>query len=187
MSRLIALILLVMLAPLLAAIWLSVVLSAGRPAMFRQRRSALHGQTFTILKFRSMTDERDARGELLPDDDRTTAIGRLLRRTRLDELPGLINVMRGEMNFVGPRPLLPETITDLGEAGARRGEVKPGLTGWAQVNGNTLLSLQQKVELDLWYTANKNVALDARILLRTIWVMIGGERLSPASSPPAAR
>ena len=123
-----------------------------------------------------MRDARDATGAHLPDAERTTLVGSLLRRSRLDELPGLLNVVRGEMNFVGPRPLLPPTIAEKGEAGRRRGEVCPGLTGWAQVNGNTLLTLDEKIALDLWYIDNRSFWLDLQILMRTLLVMVGGER-----------
>ncbi len=175
-SRLVALLLLILTVPLLALLALLVGLSMGRPVIFRQTRSGKRGAGFVLIKFRSMNDARGARGELLPDDDRITLVGRLLRRTRFDELPGLVNVLRGEMNFVGPRPLLPRTIAEKGEAGRRRGQVKPGITGWAQVNGNTLLTLDEKIALDLWYIDNRNLWLDLQIILRTLLVMVGGER-----------
>ncbi|MBX7483384.1 sugar transferase [Qipengyuania qiaonensis] len=175
-SRLVALFLLILALPLLALLALLVRLSMGRPVIFRQIRSGKNGADFVLIKFRSMNDARDAQGELLPDADRTTTVGSLLRRTRLDELPGLLNVVRGEMNFVGPRPLLPHTIAQKGQAGRRRGEVRPGLTGWAQVNGNTLLTLDEKMALDIWYIDNRDVWLDLQIILRTLLVMVGGER-----------
>ncbi|MBX7531965.1 sugar transferase [Qipengyuania sp. 1XM1-15A] len=176
MQRLFAIILLVGLAPLLALLWLLTRMSQGSPVLFRQQRSGLGGKPFDIAKFRSMTDKRDASGALLPDDERVTAWGRFLRRSRLDELPGLWSIARGDMAFVGPRPLLPETIASLGERGRERGKVRPGLTGWAQVNGNTLLSLDEKVALDLDYVSNPSLGRDLVILMRTFWVMIGGER-----------
>ncbi|MXP44327.1 sugar transferase [Altererythrobacter sediminis] len=169
------------------AISLVVLFSLGSPVIFRQRRSGKGGHRFTLVKFRSMNDRRDMAGQLLPDEERVTVSGRFLRRTRLDELPGLINVARGEMAFVGPRPLLPETIEGLGRDGRKRGRVRPGLTGWAQVNGNTLLTLKQKVELDLWYVDHHNVWLDAKILLRTVLVMVAGERVSAAAEGPQPR
>jgi lipopolysaccharide/colanic/teichoic acid biosynthesis glycosyltransferase len=175
-SRLVALFLLILALPLLALLALLVALSMGRPVIFRQTRSGKDGQGFVLVKFRSMSDARDAKGELLPDDERTPAVGSLLRRTRLDELPGLLNVVRGDMGFVGPRPLLPHTIAEKGDAGRRRGEVRPGLTGWAQVNGNTLLTLDEKIALDLWYIDNRNMWLDLQIVMRTLLVMVGGER-----------
>ncbi len=176
LSRFIALFLLILALPLLTVLAVLVGLSMGRPVLFRQMRSGKGGAGFVLIKFRSMSDARDATGELLPDDKRITLVGRLLRRTRLDELPGLANVLRGEMNFVGPRPLLVRTIADKGEAGRRRGEVSPGITGWAQVNGNTLLTLDEKIALDLWYIDNRTMWLDLQIILRTLLVMVGGER-----------
>jgi len=178
--------LLVLLAPLMLAISLVVYSSMGSPVIFRQRRSGQGGKLFTLVKFRSMNDRRDTAGQLLPDEERVTAFGRFLRHTRLDELPGLVNVAMGEMAFVGPRPLLPETIDGLGRDGRERGKVRPGLTGWAQVNGNTLLTLKQKVELDLWYVDHCSPWLDAKILLRTVLVMVAGERLSAAADEPPA-
>ncbi len=180
-TRLIALLLLILALPLLAVLALLVGLSMGRPVIFRQTRSGKGGSDFVLVKFRSMNDVRDANGDLLPDDARVTWVGNILRRTRLDELPGLLNVVRGEMNFVGPRPLLPHTIAQRGEAGRKRGEVSPGLTGWAQVNGNTLLTLNEKIALDLWYIENRSIWLDLRIILRTLLVMVGGERRTATS------
>lgn len=180
LTRTLAAVLLLPIIPLLALLGLGVLLSMGRPVLFRQKRSGLGGRTFTLLKLRSMREAHDASGRPLPDDERVTAFGRFLRRSRLDELPGLWNVVTGDMTFVGPRPLLPETIAELGRIGAERGQVRPGLTGWSQVNGNTLLSLTEKMELDLWYVQHASVLLDLRILVMTAWVMVGGERRSPA-------
>jgi lipopolysaccharide/colanic/teichoic acid biosynthesis glycosyltransferase len=176
-SRLAALVLLIALSPLLLVLGLACLASQGSPVLFRQKRAGKDCETFELLKFRTMRDAYNEAGEPLPDEMRVTLIGRFLRRSRLDELPGLVNVARGEMAFVGPRPLLPHTIEDLGARGRERCTVKPGLTGWSQVNGNTLLSLDQKVELDLWYIRNRRPSLDAKILLRTVLVMIGGEKL----------
>ncbi len=174
---LVALLALVLLAPvcLLAALLVRVFL--GSPVLFRQRRSGKDGRVFEMLKLRSMTDGRDASGALLPDADRLTAFGRFLRRSRVDELPGLLSIVRGDMALVGPRPLLPETIAGLGEVGQRRGAVRPGLTGWAQVNGNALLATEDKVALDLWYIANRSVLLDLQIIVRTLFVILSGERI----------
>ncbi|QZD95734.1 sugar transferase [Qipengyuania gelatinilytica] len=181
MQRLLAIILLVGLSPLLGILGLITRMSQGSPVLFRQLRSGRGGKPFRIAKFRSMTDRRDANGELLPDDERVTAWGRFLRRSRLDELPGLWSIARGDMAFVGPRPLLPETIASLGERGKQRGKVRPGLTGWAQVNGNTLLSLDEKIALDLDYVSNPSLGRDLVIITRTFWVMIGGERRTSAA------
>ena len=177
--RLAALLGLILVAPLILVLAVAVYLSVGSPVFFRQLRAGQGCQPFELVKLRSMRDARRGDGTPLPDDQRTTRVGTILRRTRLDELPGLWNIVRGDMAFVGPRPLLPETIAGLGQAGKRRCEVKPGLTGWSQVNGNTLLSLEKKVALDIWYIENRDWALDARILLRTLLVMVGGERTRP--------
>lgn len=163
-------------SPVQVLLGLLVLSSLGRPILFRQVRCGRLGQPFVLYKFRTMRDDRDEAGRLLPDEERVTAVGAFLRRTRLDELPGLLNIAKGEMAFVGPRPLLPETIEELGDKGRRRSLVRPGMTGWAQVNGNTLLSLDEKVALDLWYIDHAGLWLDLTILQRTLLVMIGGER-----------
>lgn len=184
--RLMAGMLLVPVAPVIGILALGVMVTMGRPVLFRQQRSGLYGSTFTLLKLRSMRDASDRMGRPLPDEERVTVLGRFLRRSRLDELPGLVNVLRAEMAFVGPRPLLPETISGLGAAGVERGSVLPGLTGWAQVNGNTLLSLEEKIALDLWYARHRSWSLDLRILARTLWVMLGGERRTRSVRGPVA-
>ena len=176
MARPIAAALLVILSPLLALIALLVGLAMGRPILFHQERSGKNGRTMNLVKFRSMRDVSNLAGDPLPDEQRVTALGRLLRRSRLDELPGLWNVVTGDMAFVGPRPLLPQTIARMGRAGQERGKVKPGLTGWAQINGNTLLTLDEKMALDLWYIDHANWRLDLSILARTVWVMVRGEK-----------
>ena len=176
-GRLTAAVALLVVSPVLAALAGLILVGQGRPILFRQARAGRHGVPFTLVKFRSMRDTRDAAGRLLPDAERTTAIGAFLRRSRLDELPGLWNVARGDMAWIGPRPLLPETIRDLGERGRERSNVRPGLTGYSQISGNTLLDLDDKVALDLWYVKNRSVWLDLEILLRTIGVMLLGERL----------
>ncbi|MEE4201432.1 sugar transferase [Erythrobacter sp.] len=176
-SRIAALLLLIALVPLLLVLWSVCLAVHGRPVMFSQYRAGKATVPFELLKFRSMRDLRDPGGQPLPDAQRITALGKFLRRTRLDELPGLLNIVRGEMTWVGPRPLLPSTISDLGLRGRRRCAVKPGLTGWSQVNGNTLLSLDQKVELDLWYIDNRGPLLDLKILALTLLVVVAGEKV----------
>jgi len=167
-----------LLAPLFAVIVILVRLRLGAPVLFIQTRAGRTGQPFELVKLRSMHIDTDALGGLLPDAERTPALGRILRRTRLDELPELLNILRGDMAFVGPRPLLPTTIDNLGSLGQLRGSVRPGLTGWAQVNGNAMLTLQQKVALDLWYIANRSLSLDLQILVRTLGVVMLGERIN---------
>jgi len=155
-----------------------VAANLGRPVLFRQQRSGLHGSTFELVKFRSMQQAFDQAGQPLPDHLRVTRFGRLLRRSRLDELPELWNILKGEMAFVGPRPLLPETVLGMARPGRRRGTVRPGLTGWAQINGNALLRDEDKLALDLWYVEHASLRLDLLILLATARVVLFGERIS---------
>ena len=169
-----------LLLPLLAVTWFLVLIALGRPVLFVQTRSGWRGAPFRLLKFRTMTNERDAAGELLRDELRATSLGRLLRRTRLDELPSFWNVVKGEMSLIGPRPLLPQTVAAMGEAGVARGAVRPGLTGWAQVNGNALLSDQEKLTLDLWYIRRRSLRLDVLIVYRTLKVLVLGEHVDVA-------
>lgn len=171
-----ALLVLVLILPMLLIVAGLVVCSLGRPVLFRQMRSGRGGVPFRMVKFRTMHELRDEAGNLLPDELRTTGVGRFLRRSRLDELPELVNVVAGDMNLVGPRPLLPETIAEMGEGGVLRGSVRPGLTGLAQVSGNTLLGRDEKLALDTWYVRNRSWWLDWRIVLRTVAVVIAGER-----------
>lgn len=150
----------------------------GRPIFFRQTRPGLHGKPFQMLKFRTMTNERDEHGNLLPDAQRLTRFGRFLRATSLDELPELWNVLKGDMSLVGPRPLLMEYLPLYSERQARRHEVRPGITGWAQVNGRNALSWEEKFELDVWYVENRSFWLDIRILVLTLWKVIRREGIS---------
>ena len=154
-------------APLMLLIALIIWLSSGRAVLFRQTRPGYKGKPFTLLKFRTMNAARDARGLLLSDAERLTPIGRLLRQQSLDELPQLWNVLKGDMSLVGPRPLLMQYLGRYTPEQARRHEVKPGITGWAQVNGRNALTWPEKFALDLWYVDNWSLTLDARILLRT--------------------
>lgn len=174
--RLLALVALIALTPVNLVIALLLRFLQGKGVLFRQSRAGLGGASFTLVKFRTMRDLRDAEGQLLDDAERVTRIGTFLRKSRLDELPSLWNVVTGDIAIVGPRPLLPETIAGLGERGVRRGSVHPGLTGWAQVSGNTLLSLDEKIDLDLWYIENGNWQTDLAILVSTISVMVAGEK-----------
>ncbi len=167
--------------PLLILFGLILLMIDGRPVLFTQTRSGLGGRSFRVVKFRTMSDARDAGGVLLPDPERITAVGRLLRATRVDELPQLWNVLIGDMSLIGPRPLLPSTIADAKDAGRERGRVRPGVTGWAQVNGNTLLSDDDKIALDNWYIRNRSLRLDLRIVVRTLLVSLRGERRDMAA------
>jgi lipopolysaccharide/colanic/teichoic acid biosynthesis glycosyltransferase len=150
--------------------------SLGRPLLFRQLRSGLGGRPFTLVKFRTMHDTRDIHGQLLPDGERETALTRFIRAVRFDEIPQFLAILAGEMNLVGPRPLQPSTVAAFGPLGIVRCQVRPGLTGWAQVNGNTRLSDFEKLALDIWYIDHRSLVLDARILLLTAATLVRGER-----------
>lgn len=139
----------------------------GSPVLFRQQRLGKEGQEFYVTKFRTMTDERDADGNLLPDGERLTRFGRFLRSSSLDELPELLNVLKGEMSLVGPRPLVARYKDRYSPRQFRRHEVRPGITGWAQINGRNAISWEERFELDLWYVENYNLGLDLKILFRT--------------------
>jgi sugar transferase EpsL len=162
----------VLLSPLFVGIVLAVWLTMGRPALFRQRRPGLHGRPFEILKFRTMLDPLDGRGRASPDVERQTRLGRLLRKTSLDELPELFNLLRGEMSLVGPRPLLMEYVDRYSPEQARRHDVLPGITGWAQVNGRNAISWEEKFQLDLWYIDHWSLWLDLRIICLSIWKVL---------------
>lgn len=182
--RIVAAVLLVLASPLIAVLAATLAVVQGRPVLFRQVRSGLHGAPFRLVKFRTMRETCDDAGRPLPDEQRVTTVGTALRKTRLDELPSLWNVVTGDLAFIGPRPLLPMTIESLGANGLRRGCVVPGLTGWSQVNGNTLLSLDEKVELDLWYIGHRSIGTDVAILIRTLWVMTRGETRRGGAAVP---
>lgn len=167
--------------PLMLLVSVGLLLADGRPVLFIQDRSGRYGRPFRLVKFRTMSDARDAAGVLLPDAQRITRTGRLLRVTRIDELPQLWNVLIGEMSLIGPRPLLPATIAEAGEAGRVRGRIRPGVNGWAQVSGNTLLSDSEKIALDTWYIGNRSLVLDLRIVVRTLLVSLRGERRDMAA------
>jgi len=158
---------LILLSPLLALLALLVHFKLGPPILFRHRRPGLHGRPFTLLKFRSMTNTRDAQGNLLPDKDRLTRFGQFLRSTSLDELPELINVLKGEMSLVGPRPLMMRYLDRYSPEQMRRHEVLPGITGWAQVNGRNALAWERKFELDVWYVDHRSLWLDLKIIALT--------------------
>lgn len=159
---------LLLLSPLLLVVAILVRTKLGSPVLFRQLRPGRNGVAFAILKFRSMTDTRDASGALLPDAERLTAFGKFLRSSSLDELPGLWNIVRGDMSLVGPRPLLIDYLPLYTAEQARRHNVRPGLTGWAQINGRNALQWEQKFALDCWYVDNQSLWLDIKILALTV-------------------
>jgi len=163
---------LLVLAPLLGVVAVAVRLLLGRPVIFTQRRPGQHGRPFTLCKFRTMKDAHGADGRLLPDRERHTRLGRLLRRTSIDELPELINVVRGDMSLVGPRPLLMEYLPLYTREQALRHEVRPGITGWAQLNGRNALPWEDRFALDVWYVEHQSWRLDMRILLLTVWTAL---------------
>jgi lipopolysaccharide/colanic/teichoic acid biosynthesis glycosyltransferase len=169
---------LLLLAPLILVLAVLVRVRLGSPVLFRQERPGLHGTPFTILKFRTMTDERDESGILLPDDQRLTRFGRFLRASSMDELPELWNVLRGDMSLVGPRPLLMEYLPLYTTEQARRNEVRPGITGWAQVNGRNALNWEEKFKLDVWYVDNQSLWLDLKILFLTVKKVLVREGIS---------
>jgi sugar transferase EpsL len=156
-------------SPVLFAIGILLFLTMGRPILFRQQRTGRHGRPFILYKFRTMSAARDAQGRLLADGERLTALGSWLRKLSLDELPQLWNVLRGEMSLVGPRPLLMEYLGRYSNEEMRRHEVKPGITGWAQIHGRNATSWRERFALDVWYVEHWSLALDARILLSTPW------------------
>jgi lipopolysaccharide/colanic/teichoic acid biosynthesis glycosyltransferase len=169
---------LVLLSPLLGIVALLVRMRMGTPVLFRQQRPGRGGRPFVMTKFRTMTDRRGADGELLPDADRLTALGKWLRRTSVDELPELLNVVHGDMSLVGPRPLLMEYLPLYSDDQARRHEVRPGITGWAQVNGRNAVTWDEKFALDVWYVDHRSPRLDMEILAKTVSQVFSGHGVS---------
>lgn len=169
---------LVVLSPLLLILTAAVRWQMGSPVLFRQQRPGRFGQPFWLLKFRTMKDARDAGGSLLPDADRLTGFGRFLRTTSLDELPELLNVLKGDMSLVGPRPLLMQYLDRYTPEQARRHEVKPGLTGWAQINGRNAITWEDKFKLDVWYVDNRSLWLDIKIIFMTVWKIFKREGIN---------
>jgi len=172
-------------APILGLMALLVRVKVGAPILFRQTRPGWHGKPFTLYKFRTMTDARDAEGNLLPDAARLTPFGRFLRSTSLDELPELWNVLKGDMSLVGPRPLLMQYLDRYTPEQARRHEVRPGITGWAQVNGRNALTWEQKFALDVWYVDHLSFWLDLKIIALTIWKTLKREGISQSGQATA--
>ena len=158
----------ILLGPVILLVTMMVRSQLGAPAIFRQVRPGRNGRPFKMFKFRSMTDDRDAKGDLLPDEERMHPFGKWLRKSSLDELPELWNVLRGDMSLVGPRPLLMEYLPRYNARQARRHDVRPGITGWAQVNGRNALSWEEKFEQDIWYVEHRSMVLDLKILFMTL-------------------
>jgi len=177
--------LLILLSLLLLALALLVRVKLGRPVFFSQERPGLHGKLFKLYKFRSMREAFDETGKPLPDEERLTPFGRFLRSSSLDELPELFNVLKGEMSLVGPRPLLVAYLARYTPEQARRHEVRPGITGWAQVNGRNALTWEEKFKLDVWYVDHQSLWLDIRILFITLWKAIRREGISAPGSATA--
>lgn len=169
---------LVLLSPVVAAVAVAVAATMGPPVLFRQERPGLGGRPFSLVKFRTMRQSVDERGVPLPDKVRLTRVGRFLRRSSLDELPELWNVLKGEMSLVGPRPLLLEYLSRYTEREARRHEVRPGITGLAQVSGRNALSWDERFALDIWYVDHRSLALDLKILARTLGKVISMEGIA---------
>lgn len=178
----IALLALVVLSPLLLAAALAIELGSRGPVLYRQRRVGRDGEEFEMLKLRTMVGGSDPVGVgtvVTRDDPRVTRAGRVLRRTSLDEIPNLLNVLRGEMAIVGPRPTIPAQVEDYTPRQRRRHEVLPGITGWAQVQGRAGIPWEERIELDVWYVDHRGTALDLRILLKTVGLLLSGRGLAP--------
>lgn len=169
---------LLLLAPLMAAVGLTILLTMGRPVLFWHIRPGYKTRPFTTLKFRTMSDGRDTQGHFLPDAERLTPFGNLLRRMSIDELPQLWNVLKGEMSLVGPRPLFVEYLERYTPEQMRRHEMKPGITGWAQVNGRNAVSWEERFRLDVWYVDHWSLGLDLRIILKTVRSVLLREGIS---------
>lgn len=182
---LIALVALVCISPVLAVvtIWLHFA-NKGAGAFFLQERPGLHGKIFKIIKYKTMTDERDAEGNLLPDKDRITAVGKFVRKTSIDELPQLINVLKGDMALIGPRPLLPEYLPFYTEEENHRHDVRPGISGWAQVNGRNNVLWNEKLAMDIWYVNHVSLKIDIHVIIKTIKSVILRESVEVAGVEP---
>ena len=173
--------------PFLLLLCLGVRINLGTPVFFSQTRPGYSGKPFTMYKFRTMTEERNQQGKLLSDEKRLTHLGQFLRSTSLDELPELFNVLKGDMSLVGPRPLLMEYLDRYAPEQARRHEVRPGITGWAQVNGRNALSWEEKFKLDVWYVDNSSLWLDLKILYMTVIKTLRREGISAAGEATMSR
>jgi sugar transferase EpsL len=173
-----ALLVLLCIWPLLLMIYFLLRLSIGAPVLFQQTRPGLKGKLFTVYKFRTMTDMRNSLGQMLPDAERITRVGQILRSFSLDELPEIFNVLKGDMSLVGPRPLLMQYLERYNPEQARRHDVPPGITGWAQINGRNDLAWEEKFNLDVWYVDNQSLKLDIYIIVKTFWKVFRREGIS---------
>ena len=181
-DKTLALFLIILFSPIYIVVSLLIFLKMGSPILFRQKRPGYKEEIFGIYKFRTMTNEKDANGNLLPDNKRLVGIGKFIRSTSLDELPQLFNVLKGEMSFVGPRPLLVEYLPLYNQKQKRRHDVKPGITGWAQVNGRNAISWEQKFDYDVWYVDNQSFLLDIKILWLTFLKVVKRSDISSSTS-----
>ena len=181
-DKTLALFLIILFSPIYIVVSLLIFFKMGSPILFRQKRPGYKEKIFGIYKFRTMTNEKDVDGNLLPDDKRLIGIGKFIRSTSLDELPQLFNVLKGEMSFVGPRPLLEEYLPLYNEKQKRRHDVKPGITGWAQVNGRNAISWEQKFDYDVWYVDNQSFLLDIKILWLTFLKVVKRSDISSSTS-----
>ena len=181
-DKTLALFLIILFSPIYIVVSLLIFFKMGSPIFFRQKRPGYKEKIFGIYKFRTMTNEKDEFGNLLPDDKRLVGIGKFIRSTSLDELPQLFNVLKGEMSFVGPRPLLDEYLPLYNEKQKRRHDVKPGITGWAQVNGRNAISWEQKFDYDVWYVDNQSFLLDIKILWLTFLKVVKRSDISSSTS-----
>ena len=181
-DKTLALFLIILFSPIYIVVSLLIFFKMGSPILFRQKRPGYKEKIFGIYKFRTMTNEKDEFGNLLPDDKRLVGIGKFIRSTSLDELPQLFNVLKGEMSFVGPRPLLEEYLPLYNQKQKRRHDVKPGITGWAQVNGRNAISWEQKFDYDVWYVDNQSFWLDIKILWLTFLKVVKRSDISSSTS-----
>lgn len=181
-DRILAAFLIGLLTPLIILLSIALAWINRGEIFFRQPRPGLNGRIFLILKFKTMNDKRDINGQLLSDEQRITPVGRFIRKLSLDEIPQLINVLRGEMSFIGPRPLLVDYLPKYNSMQARRHEIRPGITGWAQVNGRNAISWEQKFTLDVWYVDHESFLLDLKIVFLTIIQVVRSEGINSATS-----
>lgn len=172
----------IVLSPVMVIVAILVRIKLGTPVIFKQERPGLHGNIFTLYKFRTMTDAKDQNGRLFPDEDRMTDFGRRLRSASLDELPELFNILKGDMAFVGPRPLLVKYLSRYSQRQKRRHEVMPGLTGYAQINGRNSLSWEERFEMDIWYVDHINFILDVKILFKTVSIVLKKDGINSETS-----